>query len=53
MEVKLLCYIHLKTLETTMEKWYEYGYKLAGPVTIGVNNNGNTIYLATMIKEKQ
>jgi hypothetical protein len=53
MEVQLLCYTNLSVLENAIEKWYGYGYHLAGSVTIGVNSNGNTIYLATMIKEKE
>lgn len=53
MEVQLLCYTVLSTLENTIEKWYGYGYRLAGPVTVGVNSNGNTIFVATMIKEKE
>lgn len=53
MEVKLLCYTNLAILENIIGKCYGHGYHLVGSVTIGANNNGNTIYLATMIKEKQ
>ncbi|QYC52578.1 hypothetical protein [Salmonella phage SSBI34] len=50
MEVKLLNYTNMQTLEDAIEKWYGYGYKLAGSVTVGINGNGNTIFVATMIK---
>ncbi|QUL77338.1 hypothetical protein [Escherichia phage vB_EcoM-LTH01] len=52
MDVKILSYTNLLALQKFILKHYDYGYKLIGPVTTGINSNGNTIYLATMIKEQ-
>ncbi|UZZ63983.1 hypothetical protein A71_177 [Escherichia phage A7_1] len=52
MDVKILTYTNTLSLERRIVEYYDYGYKLMGSVTTGINSNGNTIYLATMIKEQ-
>lgn len=53
MDVKILIYTLPRELEKNIEKWaVDYGYKLQGPVTVGINSSGSTIYVATMVKEK-
>lgn len=52
MEVKLLIYTKPFELERQVQRWVqEYGYSLHGAVTMGLNQNGNVTYVATMVKE--
>ena len=52
MEVKLLIYTQPLELERQIRKWSaDYGYTLLGPVTLGLNQNGNVAYVATMVKK--
>lgn len=50
-EVKILVQTNPVELQTNLRKWInEFEYVLKGPVTVGVNLNGNTIYVATLTK---
>lgn len=51
-DVKILNYLDHLTLERKIEEGIRKGYRLTGPVTVGVNMNANVIFVATMIKEK-
>jgi len=52
MEVKILVYKDPETLKTMIERYASvYSYKLLGPVSVGVNPQGNTIFVATMTSE--
>lgn len=52
MDVKILVMSNPKELENKICEFVDqYKCKLAGPVTVGVNQNGTTIYVATLIKE--
>lgn len=54
MEVKLLIYTTPFELERQIKKWVnEFGYSLHGAVTMGLNQNGNVTYVATMVKEEK
>lgn len=51
MEVKILIYTNPIELQTNIKKWVnEFDYSLKGPVSVGTNTNGNTIYVATLTK---
>ncbi|ATS93471.1 hypothetical protein P1A145kb_p071 [Pectobacterium phage DU_PP_I] len=51
MEVKILVYTNPAELQTNIKKWVnEFEYSLKGPVSVGTNINGNTIYVATLTK---
>lgn len=51
MDVKLLVYSHPAELERQIRKWInEYGYALQGSVSVGTNQNGTTIYVATLVE---
>lgn len=50
-EVKILVYTSPLELQGKLKKWInEFEYSLKGPVTVGVNMNGNTVYVATLTK---
>lgn len=50
-EVKILVYTNPTELQINIRKWVnEFDYSLKGPVTVGFNPNGNTIYVATLTK---
>lgn len=50
-EVKILVYTNPVELQTNIKKWVnEFEYSLKGPVSVGTNINGNTIYVATLTK---
>lgn len=51
MDVEILSFTDPKALSMKIEMMYVSEYVLAGPVTVGINQNGNTIYVATMIRE--
>ncbi len=54
MEVKVLCYTNPLELERQITRWSrEFKYTLQGPVTVGINQNGNTIYVGTMVKDDE
>lgn len=53
MDVKILTYTSAIPLEKQIEKWTGFDYKLVGPVTIGQNDHGNMVYVATMVKEDE
>lgn len=51
MEVKILVSTHPTELAQKIRQWVnEFDYSLKGPVTVGVNNVGNTVYVATLVK---
>lgn len=51
MEVKILVSTNPIDLTQKIKQWVnEFDYSLKGPVTVGVNNVGNTIYVATLVK---
>lgn len=51
MEVKILVYTNPTELQNNIKRWVnEFDYSLKGPVTVGTNTNGNTIYVATLTK---
>lgn len=50
-EVKILNYLDHLALERKIEEGIRKGYRLVGPVSVGVNMNANVIFVATMIKE--
>lgn len=50
-EVKILVYTNPTELQMKIKKWInEFEYSLKGPVTVGINPHGNTVYVATMTK---
>jgi|AGFT01.1.fsa_nt_gi hypothetical protein len=50
-EVKILVSTNPIELAQKIKLWVnEYDYSLKGPVSIGVNNVGNTVYVATLVK---
>lgn len=51
MEVKILVYTTPLSLEKAIVLHFSRGFNLKGSVTVGVNQQGNTIYVATMVKE--
>lgn len=51
MEVKILSFRSPLRLEHKIQEMHEYGFFLVGSVTVGINENGNTIYVATMARE--
>ncbi len=54
MGVKLLIYTQPLELERQIQRWVnDFGYSLHGAVTIGLNQNGNVTYVATMVKEEK
>lgn len=51
MDVKVLTYTSPQEIEKVIKRWVnEFEYTLAGPVSVGTSNHGNTIYVATLIK---
>lgn len=51
MEVKILTYTSTTDLEKEIMAWCNNRqFSLAGPVCIGLNGNGNVVYVATLVK---
>lgn len=51
MEVKILNSLKTFDLERRIVEMSGRGFELIGPVTVGVNPQGNTIFIATMKRE--
>lgn len=47
-EIKILVMTNPAELGRTIEKYLQNKYVLVGPVTMGTNNNGNAVYVATL-----
>lgn len=51
MEVKILTYTSTRDLQQDIMVWCNnHQFSLAGPVCMGLNGNGNVVYVATLVK---
>lgn len=51
MDVKILSYTNVFELERRIEEFVDvFKYRLLGPITVGTNNNGKMVYVATLTK---
>lgn len=49
--IEIVVCTNTKELSRQIEIGMSHSYVLAGPVTAGINENGRTIFIATMIKK--
>lgn len=50
-KLEILTYTDDIKLRDVLLQFMKFGYKLVGPVQVGVNQNNRMVYVATVIKE--